>query len=114
MPDVLALQDLQYLDLLDILLPHEQIIPLSADSGHGPSKPVEKVRLFLGGLFKNFSIQLSHQVFLVEIGTLHCLQDPSGFLLFARPLKLLNVAAHDFEQNFGLLVSDLHCKQFMI
>jgi hypothetical protein len=48
------------------------------------------------------------------MGLLHSRHDPSGFLLLALPLKLLNVAAQDFEQNLGLLFLFLHCKHFMI
>jgi hypothetical protein len=39
------------------------------------------------------------------------LHEPSGLLL--GNLLLLCLAEQDLEQNFGLLVFELHCKHFM-
>jgi len=49
-----------------------------------------------------------HQVVRVEICFLQIRQWFSGDLRLALPLVLLNFAAHDLEQNLGLLVSALH------
>lgn len=102
-----ALHERHVVDFELMLFPQEHLPPASGTRLES-SKFDGKVRLFLGGLPLYCSMHSLHQVVRVEICFLQIRQWFSGDLRLALPLVLLNFAAHDLEQNLGLLVSALH------